>query len=390
MHGLRICPPDPMAKLLYFISEDWFFYSHFLERAKAAQHAGHEVLVLTRMGEHRERLQREGFRLLPLRMERGGTNVLREIGVLLQVWRAYRAERPDLVHQVALKPILYGSLVASWLGVRALVNAPVGMGYVFTAQGTRGLLLRALVRLALRTFLNPPNSKVVFENEEDLAASVEGGSVRACDAVLIRGAGVDMERFVPAEPPPGTPLVVLGARMLRDKGVVEFVEAARLLQERRVDVRCVLVGAPDPANPSSLTHEQLARWQNEGVVEWWGHREDMVQVLQQCHVACLPSYREGLPKFLLEAMACGLPVVATDVPGCREAVDNDVTGLLVPPRSGTALAHVLARLLGDSGLRAAMGAAGRMRAARLHARDVVTAQTLVLYRAAEADTSHCG
>lgn len=379
-----------MAKLLYFISEDWFFCSHFLERAKAAQHAGHEVLVLTRIGEHRDRLQREGFRLLPLHMERGGTNVLREIGVLLQVWRAYRAERPDLVHQVALKPILYGSLVASWLGIRAVVNAPVGMGYVFTAQSRRGRLLRVAVRLALRVLLNPSGSRVVFENEEDLTGSVQSGSVRRSDAVLIRGAGVDIDAFAPAEPPAGSPIIVLGARMLRDKGVAEFVEAARLLRAQGVAVRCVLVGAPDPGNPSSLTPMQLAQWHAEGAVEWWGHRSDMAALLRTCHIACLPSYREGLPKFLLEAMACGLPVVGTDVPGCRHAVQPGRTGLLVPAKDSAVLAAALLRLVQDPHERERMGRAGRIWAVEVFSSDRVIAQTLALYQSvAEAAVNRC-
>ncbi|KQP14322.1 glycosyltransferase family 4 protein [Pseudorhodoferax sp. Leaf267] len=368
-----------MPKLLYFISEDWFFCSHFLDRAKAAQQAGYEVVVLTRLREHEGLLRNAGFRLIQLHMERGGTNPLRELGVLRQVWRVYRAERPDLVHHIALKPILYGSLVARWLGSRAVVNAPVGMGYVFTAQGSRGRLLRALVRRALQALLNPPGSKVVFENEEDLAASVRSGSVGQPDAVLIRGAGVDTEVFAPVAPPAGTPIVVLAARMLRDKGVVEFVEAAGLLRARGIDVCCWLVGAPDPANPSSLTTTQLQAWQREGVVRWCGHRDRMEQVLSQCHIACLPSYREGLPKFLLEAMACGLPVVATDVTGCREAVERDRTGLLVPPRDAHSLAEAIQTLVQSPSLRASLGAEARTRVLARFARTRIVGETLDLY-----------
>lgn len=378
-----------MAKLLYFISEDWFFRSHFLDRAKAAQRAGHEVVVLTRLGAHADELRQLGFRLLPLCMQRSGTHPLRELAVLRQVWRVYRWERPDLVHHVALKPILYGSVVARCLGLQAVVNAPVGMGYVFTAGGAKGRLLRGAVRLALRALLNPPGSKVVFENEEDLAASVRGRSVRARDAVLIRGAGVDIARFAPADPPAGLPVVVLGARMLRDKGIVEFVEAARLLRQRQVRLRCVLVGAPDPGNPSSLAQDQLEAWQAEGTVEWWRHQDDMADVLRRCHIACLPSYREGLPKFLLEAMACGLPVVATDVTGCRQAVDEGRTGLLVPAREALSLADALEWLALHADERARMGAAGRARVLALYADADIQQQTTMLYGrlagAADAD-----
>lgn len=369
-----------MPKLLYVISEDWFFCSHFLDRAKAAQQAGYEVVVLTRLDRHRAQLAACGIRAIALRMKRSGTAPLRELDVLRQLWRVYRAERPALVHHVALKPILYGSLVASVLGLRAVVNAPVGMGYVFTAGGARGQLLRALVRTALRRLLNRPGSKVVFENAEDLAAAIASGGVRAADGVLIRGAGVDLQAFAPGEPPPGPVVVVLAARMLFDKGVAEFVEAARLLHERGVSVRCVLVGAPDPENPSSVSDGQLARWQAEGHVECWGRREDMSHVLAQSHIACLPSYREGLPKFLLEAMACGLPVVSTDVPGCRELVEPSRSGLLVPPRDAPALAVALQALAADATLRFRLGMRGRALAVERYGRERVSAETLAVYR----------
>jgi glycosyltransferase involved in cell wall biosynthesis len=369
-----------MPKLLYFISEDWFFWSHFFDRAKAAQLAGYEVVVLTRLGRHGDALREAGFRVIGLRMDRSSTNPLRELGVLRQVWRAYRAESPDLLHHVALKPILYGSLIARWLGFKAVVNAPVGMGYVFTERGSRGRFLRWCVHLALRMLLNPRGSKVVFENREDLGASVAVGSVRAQDAVLIQGAGVDTEMFCPQVSAEGEPLVVLGARMLRDKGVFEFVEAARLLKGRGVAVRCVLVGAPDLANPTSVTTQQMADWQARGIVECWGHRDDMADVLRGSHIACLPSYREGLPKFLLEAMACGLAVVSTDVPGCREAVRHGETGLLVPAGDASALAAALEHLLCHSAVREAMGRRGRALACNVFAVPLITRLTMDLYR----------
>ncbi len=368
-----------MAKLLYFISEDWFFCSHFLERAKEAQRAGYEVTVLTRVGRHGESLRAAGFQLIALQMDRSSTNPLRELGVLHQVWRAYRAVRPDLVHQIAFKPILYGTLVARMLGLKNVVNAPVGMGYVFTSRGMRGSLLRGLVRLALRALLNPRDSKVVFENEEDLAHCVASGSARVADAQLIPGAGVDTDAFQPGPPDDGPAIVVLGARMMRDKGVGEFVEAAQLLRARGVAVRCVLVGASDPANPSSIDAAQLAAWHAEGAVEYWGHQQDMASVLRRCHIACLPSYREGLPKFLIEAMACGLPMVSTDVPGCRQLVVPHETGLLVPAQDAQALALAIETLACDAQLRKRMGARARELALRRYANGHIVQQTLQLY-----------
>lgn len=370
-----------MAKLLYFISEDWFFRSHFFDRAVAARGAGYEVVVLTRVGRHGPELQAAGFRLIALQMDRSGVNLLRELGVLRQVWRAYRAERPDLVHQVALKPIVYGSLVAQCLGIRPVLNAPVGMGYAFTVGGAKGRALRALVGILLRWLMNPAGSKVVFENEEDLALCVRSQCVRPSDGVLIPGAGIDTDLYRPGPPPAGPLVVIMGARMLREKGVFEFVEAARILAARGVPARCVLAGAPDPENPSSVPHGQLERWHAEGVVEWLGHRDDMAAVLQQCHIACLPSYyREGLPKFLLEAMACGLPVVTTDATGCRQAVEAGVTGLLIPARNVPALVEALERLVGDDAGRTRMGAKGRERALREFDGRIIVRKTLAEYQ----------
>lgn len=370
-----------MAKLLYFISEDWFFRSHFFDRAAAARDAGHDVVVLTRVARCGPELRAAGFRLIALQMDRSGVNVFRELGVLRQVWRTYRAERPDLVHQVALKPIVYGSLAAQCLGIRAVLNAPVGMGYAFTVQGAKGRVLRALVGTLLRWLMNPAGSKVVFENEEDLAWCVRSRCVRPSDGVLIPGAGVDTDLFRPGAPPTGPLLVVMGSRMLREKGVFEFVEAARILAARGVPVRCVLAGAPDPENPSSVPRGQLERWHAEGVVEWLGYRDDMADVLRQCHIACLPSYyREGLPKFLLEAMACGLPIVTTDATGCRQAVEAGVTGLLIPTRDVPALVEALQRLVNDGAERMRMGAKGRERALREFDRRIIARKTLAEYQ----------
>lgn len=374
-----------MAKLLYFISEDWFFCSHFMERAKLAKEQGFEVVVLTREARHAQRIRDAGFRLVPLDMERSGTHLGKEWRVLCRVWRAYRQEQPDLVHQVALKPIIYGSLVAWFQRVRGVINAPVGMGYVFTSTDAKLRWLRPLVVLLLRGFLNPRGSKVVFENDEDLHVHVQRNAVRPQDAVLIQGAGVDTALFCPVPTPLGELVVVMAARMLKDKGVAEYVAAAQLLRKRGVRARFWLVGVPDPGNPSSFTHAQLAAWHAQGDVEWLGHSEDMPGLLKQCHIACLPSYREGLPKFLLEAMSSGLAVVSTDVPGCRAAVQQGVTGLLVPARDAVALADALHRLITQPIERATMGGSARARVEREFASGHINRLTLELYQSMSMD-----
>jgi glycosyltransferase involved in cell wall biosynthesis len=343
--------PAARHRVLYFVTEDWFFCSHFLDRALAARAVGYEVMVLTRVGEHGERIRSAGLSLFPLDLRRRGLNPFAELATVMKVRGVYRKLKPDLVHHVALKPILYGSLAARLSSVPRLVNAPVGMGFVFSSASWLARVLRPLVGFALRALLNPPGSRVVFENPDDLGAAVRKGLVRREDAVLIRGAGVDLERFRPRPEPEGPPRVVLVARMLWDKGVGEFVEAARTLKARGVAARFLLVGAPDRENPAAIEVARLEAWQAEGIIEWWGPRSDVDRILADSHIACLPSYREGLPKSLLEALAAGRPIVATDVPGCREAVRNGQNGFLVPSHDAVALAKALEVLIGDGALR---------------------------------------
>ncbi len=375
--GSRMIEQAP-PRLVFLITEDWFFLSHFLDRALAARRAGYDVTVVANdTGEGKAiRAAGLGFEALPFARRR--VNPLAELATIRDVRAIYRRLRPDIVHHVALKPILYGSLAARWSGIRRIVNAPVGMGFVFTSQSTKSRLLRPLVTGALRLLLNPPGGKVIFENPDDRTEFIAKGAAREADAVLIRGAGVDLSVFAP-HPEPAPPVTVaLVARMLWDKGVGEFVAAARAL--RSTGARFQLIGAGDPQNPAAIPDDQLQAWADEGTVEWLGQRADVPALLQRAHIACLPSYREGLPKSLLEAAAAGLPIVATDVPGCREAVRDGDNGLLVPPRDPEALAAALRRLIEDSDLRRRFGAAGRRRAETEFASSIVVEQTLALYR----------
>jgi glycosyltransferase involved in cell wall biosynthesis len=367
-------------KLLFLVVEDSFFYSHFLARARAARDAGLEVVVVTNIRQHGARIRAEGFRVLPLNMARGSLHWLEELTSLLRIRAIYQREKPDIVHQIAMKPVLYGGFLCHTLPTMHVVNALVGMGWVFTSTRLKARLLRPAVRAWLKFSLQVRDGVAVFENPDDLRSMVANGAVSADRAVLIRGAGVDVRQFVPApRAPGGTPVVTLVARMLYDKGIGEFVEAARLLRDQGVPARLRLVGGLDPVNPSCIPQAQLEGWTREGLVEWLGHQDDVVRIWQDSDIACLPSYREGLPKSTLEAMACGLPVVTTDVPGCRETVHDGENGLLVPPRDATALAAALRRLIEDAPLRRRLGARGRERAVQEFSDDVVIAATLKVY-----------
>jgi glycosyltransferase involved in cell wall biosynthesis len=281
---------------------------------------------------------------------------------------------------VALKPTLYGTLAAMLTGVPRVVNALTGMGYVFVSRAWTARVLRLIVGLLFHVVLDRRNSLLILQNPDDARQLIEAGVVSPERIALIRGSGVDTARFVPGPRPPGTPVAVLVARMLWDKGVAEMVEAGRLLRARGVPVRILLVGDADPGNPSAIPTDRLNSWHDEDVAEWLGHRDDIPAVLRTAHIAVLPSYREGLPKSLLEAAAAGLPLVASDVPGCREVVRHGYNGILVPPRDPVALADAIERLASDPELRALMGRRSREIVEEQFSQETVAAETLAVYR----------
>lgn len=367
------------AKILYLITVDWFFCSHFLERAQAARKAGYEVTIVTRITDRCCAEIRTDFKLVPWNVARGGIWPWREIRAIFQLYAIYRRERPALVHHIALKPIVYGTLVARLTSIPHIVNAPVGLGFAFASRSLFAFTVRPFIRLGLRFFLNPPQSRVIFENEDDLTSAVDSGFASPQASVLIPGAGVDPARFPLHPEPPGPIRIVLIARMLWDKGVQEFVDAARAARKRGLDAEWVLVGAPDPDNPSSISAGQLEQWQSESVLTCLGHREDIADILASSHIAVLPSYREGLPKSLLEAMAAGRAVIATDVPGCRALVKHGQTGILVPPRDAQAIAYAVEQLIEDPAKRQRYALAGHHRVISEFSTAIVQRATLDLY-----------
>lgn len=369
-----------MKKILFLITEDWFFCSHFLDRAIGSKSAGFDVVVLARDTGSGKQIRSSFLRFIPLKIRRSGVNPFRDIGTILELWHHYRHERPDIVHHVAMKPIIYGTLIALLTGVPMIVNAPVGLGYAFASNTLRARLLRMVLVPALRLLMNPKGSKVVFENEDDLDDFVKRRIVREHDSVLIRGAGIDLNKFkVVPEPPKGPIVISLTARMLRDKGVYEFVEAAKKIRKQGVLARFILIGAPDVANPASISQSTLESWAGEGFVECLGHRTDIPDLLASSHIVCLPSYREGLPKSILEALASGRPVVTTNVPGCRQTVCSGYNGFLVEPHDVDSLAASLLRLINNPNERMAFGANGRKMAEKLFSKDIIVSSTIRLY-----------
>lgn len=366
-------------RLLFLITEDWYFWSHRLDLARAARDAGFDVTIATRVTDHGGQIQGEGFRLVPISLFRRSRNILRELGAIMELIHVYRRIQPHLVHHVAMKPILYGS-VAAWVArVPVVINAFAGLGYLFAnSERQRGGLHWVLVT-ALRWVIGRTGATVLFQNEADRDELVQAGVVPPSCTRIIAGSGVDTTTFSVKPCPPGTPLVVMPSRMLWDKGVGEFVQAARNLKGQGVDARFVLVGRCDDDNPAAIRREQLAQWVGEGTVEWWGHRDDMAAVYEGSTLVVLPSYREGFPKVLLEASACGRAIVATDVPGCRDVVQDGINGVLIPPRDPSALAGVIANLLLDRCTREMMELKGREMAVAKWAAPGISEQVLGMY-----------
>lgn len=369
-------------KLLFLVAEDWYFWSHRLSIARAARDAGLEVYVMTRVNRHAEAISSEGFHLIPWNgIARGSVNPFREIQTIREVLRQYRRIKPDLVHHVHNKPILYGGLAARWCGI-ASMNTVAGLGLVFAEDSAKMRALRRAMLALFRIALDGSNRSIAaFQNSEDLNYFLENRVVAPFKVMLIRGSGVDLREFSVTPTPSGIPIVMLAARLLWKKGVREFVSAAQTIRLQETSARFVVVGEPDAANPSFVPESLLQQWDHDGVIEWWGRRENMAAVLAQATIVCLPStYREGVPKVLIEAASCGRPIVTTDIIGCRDVVFDGENGILVPPGDSGALSKAISKLLADPGLQERMGKRGRQIVADHFSEEYVVSQTSEAYR----------
>ena len=368
------------ARVLFVVADAVFFCSHRLPLAVAARERGYEVHVATPPSPLVERIRSHGLEWHRIIVGRASGNPVKEMLAVPDLFRLYRRVRPDVVHHVAIKPVLYGTLAARLARVPAVVNAVTGMGYAFGDIQRKRLIGRAL-SFAFGAFVRHPRLFFIFQNDEDRAEFLANRWADPKRTAVIRGSGVDAARFTqtgsaPSEPP----LVLLASRLLYSKGVVEFVEAAKRLRERGIVARFAVVGEPDRANPDRIPDHLLEQWRASGDVEVWGQRSDMPDVLRQTAIFCLPTYYpEGVPKALLEAAACGVPSVTTNRPGCRDVVIDGENGLLIPPHDVAALTEALARLLTDHELRDRMGMKARDMVVPRFTIERVNEATLAIY-----------
>ncbi len=366
-------------KILLFANTDWYLYNYRLELAQALRDKGHDVVLVSPAGKFSSRLHELGFRLISFPFSQRGLNPLVELSTIFRLIRVYRKEKPDLVHHFTVKCVLYGSLASFFSGVRSVINSVEGLGYVFTEGGGKRTWLRGIVQLVYKLILRP--TWVIVLNPDDRQYFLDYHLVNPGRIVLVPGTGVDTSRFSPRPESNGSPLVILPARLLWSKGVGEFVEAARQVRTAGLQARFALVGDPDEGNPGAVKVVQLHSWEKEGVIECWGWRENMADVFSQASVVCLPTYyREGLPKSLIEALACGRPIITTNVPGCREIVRRGENGLLVEARDISALVEALKYLIQDPVIRRKMGTAGRKIAEQEYSSERIIPQILAVYQ----------
>jgi glycosyltransferase involved in cell wall biosynthesis len=343
--------------LVYLVTEDWYFLSHRLPMACAALRAGYEVHVATNVADGGAAIESYGFVLHPLNWRRGSAHPQDLVRIIGEIRALYRRLKPDLVHHVGVQPAIIGALAGVGLPMMKL-HAMAGLGFAFTSRTARARATGFAMRLLMRALLNRPRNAVLVQNPDDRAAVTALG-ISPERIFLIPGSGVDTEQLAPMPEPAGMMTVGYVGRLLADKGVRALVEAHRILAARGRALRFVLAGEPDPANPASIPPGEIESWKAIKGLDLLGHIDDIRQVWSISHIAVLPSRREGLPKSLLEAAACGRPIVATDVPGCREIARQDVNALLVPADDAAALADAIDQLAGNSEIRRRFGAAGR-------------------------------
>ena len=366
-------------RVLFLANTDWYLYNFRLDLARAVRGAGHEVVMAAPEGAFRAKIEADGFAFREVKMSRRGINPLAEYAAVRRMEALYREVQPDLVHHFTLKAVVQGSLGAQRAGVTRVVNAVAGLGYVFTDESLKARAIRmGLVRALGRSLAG---TEIILQNPDDELMLHAAGVLADGQAHLIRGSGVDVERFVPIPEPGGAPLVVLASRMLWGKGIETFVHAAERVRKKMPTARLALVGPTDSGNPAAVPEAQLRAWAEAGDVEWWGFRDDMEDVLAQSHVVCLPSeYGEGVPRILIEGAASGRPLVATDIAGCREIVRDGKSGLLVRPGDPAALAQALLDLLRDRDLRRRLGQGARRLAEDEFSARSVIADTFGVYR----------
>ena len=345
-------------KLLFFIAEDWYFYSHRFVLASIAQKKGFDVVIATRVNSLKKEIESAGLKLIPLNhFRRKSKNPISFFLGIFEIYKIYKSEKPDVVHHVAMKPILFGSIAAKLLRIPLIVNTIAGQGQIFTAK--KGLLkiLRPIVKLSLLFLINNDKNHIIFQNKDDRMAFK---FLKKTQSHLIHGVGVNTSYFQTLPDPQNKRLIVaFVGRFLWHKGIRDFIVAAQIVKRNDHNIRMVMVGKPDDDSPSSIPLERIQQWDRQSLIEYWGYAKDVREIWKKADIVVLPSFGEGLPKSLVEAAACGRPIIATDVPGCREVCIDGETGILVHKHFPRGIYEAILRLSENDALRKKFGANAR-------------------------------
>jgi len=369
-------------KIIILVNYLSFFFSHRLPIGEALLAKGFEVFI--GYGELRgadpKILEQKGFKVNFIPMQPAGFNLFKELKTLYYIWVFFKKVKPDIVHLITIKPYLYGGIISRLIGIQCLVSAVSGLGTLFIKKDFKSKFLRFITYPLYKIAFNHSNQKIILQNKDDLNLLNNWGVINLSKIKLLNGSGVKLENFKNFDEPNGEITICFAARLLRDKGVYEYISAAQLLKKRGIKARFLLAGDLDANNPSGLSLTDLDKLRNDNYVKFIGHHQDIPSLYEKSHIICLPSYREGFPKSLIEAAAANRAVVTTDVPGCRDAIIPNKTGLLVPVRDFQKLADALQCLIENQEKRIAMGVAGRKLAEKEYPIEKIVTEHLDIYQ----------
>ena len=373
---------NKLKKLIFLINDLNFFYTHRFPIAQSAKKKNFDVLIAYGElgGVNIDVFNKNGLRTIMIPMKRGSINIFSDMISCYHIWHLFRKEKPDIVHLVTIKPYLYGGIIARFTRVPNVVSAISGFGALFIHNDIKSKILRFLLYPIYLLAFNHSNQIIIVQNHDDANYLIEQKITVSKKIKLIRGSGVDLENFKYFKEKKGTPTICFTARLLADKGIFEFISAAKLLIKRGVDANFLIAGDLDPKNPRGLNQNDIEKIKMNRFIKFLGHCDDIPLLYSRSNIICLPSYREGLPKSLIEAAAASRAIVTTDVPGCRDAIIPNKTGLLVPIKNDSALADALQDLVLNSKKREDMGKAGRKLAEKYFSIDIIVNDHIDIYK----------
>ncbi|HMO18993.1 MAG TPA: glycosyltransferase family 4 protein [Oligoflexia bacterium] len=371
-------------KIILFANTAWYLFNFRLSLARALRDAGYDLLLISPADEYAKRLQDEGFLWEAVPMERKSLNPLRELKLIWYLRNLYKREKPVLVHHFTIKCVILGSIAAKLAGVKGRVNAVAGLGYVFISDAVKARMLRPVVKILLSWVLNDKRSLLILQNTDDEKAFGSSGVLQRDKIRVIKGSGVNVKKFYPSERKNHADQkikILLAARLLWDKGIGEFVEVAYSMKAAGKVALFMLAGVPDKGNPRAIDTKSIEEWKNDGAIQVLGQVDDMPELLRSVDIFILPTtYGEGVPRSLIEAGACGLPLIATDVPGCREIIEDKINGFLVPSQDIDALECAIQKLIDNPQMRNEMGKNARKKVLREFDEEIVISETLKIYK----------